>query len=129
MCNPYAMLPFLLHGESVLPGGRVTASSTSQAIRASEHAMPALTASVSILAESDSIPTVTTVSSVASRVINMRISDISEHGLSRSEEISGDITRKCVFSDTGMDSGHAGGGSDLTARKDGWKRRKCKHRE
>lgn len=110
-----------------MPGGRVTASSVSHAIRASEHATPALTASVSILAESDSIPTVTTVSSVVSRVINMLISDISKHGLSRSEEISGVITRKCVFSDTGMDSGRAGGGSDLAARKDGWKRRTFEH--
>lgn len=119
------MLPFLLVGESVLPGGRVTVSSMSPVLRAS--ATSALTVSVSILAESDSIPTAMAVSSVASWLNNSLSSGISEHALRPSEEISGVITRKCVLSDTGMDSGHTGGGSDLNLRKDGWKRRKEKH--
>lgn len=120
------MLPFLLVGESVLPGGRVTVSSMSHVIR--DSATPALTVSVSILAVSDSIPTVTAVLSVASRLNSSLSSGISARGLHRSEGISGVITRKCVFSDMGMDSGHTGGGSDLTLRNDGWKGRKEKHR-
>lgn len=120
------MLPFLLVGESVLPGGRVTPSSMSHVIR--DSATPAATVSVSILAVSDSIPTVTAVLSVASRLNKSPSSGIPEHGSHRSEGISGVITRKCVFSDMGMDSGHTGGGSDLTVRNDGWKGRKDKHR-
>lgn len=119
------MLPFFLVGESVLPGGRVTVSSVSPVLRASST--PALTVSVSILAESDSTPTAMAVSSVASRLNNSLSSGISEHALRCSEDTSGVITRKCVLSDTGMDAGHTGGCSDLTLRKDGWKRRKEKH--
>lgn len=118
-------LPFLLAGESVFPGGRVTASSMSQAIRASTT--PALMVSASITAVSDSTRTVKAVSSAASWVINTLSSDVSEHGLHRSEDISGVITRKCVFSDIGMDSGHSGAGSELAIRKNGWKGRKCNH--
>lgn len=44
---------------------------------------------------------------------------MSEHGLHGSEDISGVMMRKCVFSDIGMDSGHSGAGSDLAVRKNG----------
>lgn len=119
------MLPFLLDRESVLPGGRVAGSSMSEATRAS--AAPALMVSASIIAGSESIRTARAVSSAASWVINALSSDTSEYGLHRSEDISGVITRKCVFSDTGMDSVHRGAGSDLAARKNGWKGREYQH--
>lgn len=45
--------------------------------------------------------------------------DISVQGPHCSEDVSQLITRKCVFSDTGIETGITGGGSGLTERKDG----------
>lgn len=80
------LLPFLLDGESVLPCGRDIVSSVSDIMRA---AMPisAVTSVVvvSILMDSDSIPTVTTVSSSG---ISSLSADISEQGPHCSEDVS-----------------------------------------
>lgn len=74
---------------------------------------------------SGSAPTVTTVVSLAdaSSGMNSLSEGISGKFSRCSADVSGGITRKCVLSDTGIDTGQTGGGSGFTGRKEGWKRR------
>lgn len=73
--------------------------------------------------DSASGPTATTISSVCivSVGISSRSACISEQGPHCSEDTSGVITRKCVLSDTGIDTGQTGGGLDFSGRTDGYK--------
>lgn len=119
----YVGKPFFFDGESALSCGRGEVSSMSATIRAATP--PTVVTCIAEVIVWDSIPmdSASTISSVCivSVGISSRSAGISEQGPHCSEDTSGVITRKCVLSDTGIDTGQTGGGLDFSGRTDGYK--------